>query len=77
EICDDSIDNDLDGAIDCNDPDCLGLCGNGRCDPCEDCEGCPEDCAGRRLGKLSERFCCGDGIPQTAEEDGTICDGNY
>jgi hypothetical protein len=77
EICDDTIDNDMDGAIDCNDPDCLVLCGNGRCDPCEDCIGCPEDCAGRQLGKLSDRFCCGDGIPQSAEEDGTICDGNY
>jgi hypothetical protein len=67
----------MDGATDCNDPDCLGLCGNNRCDPCEDCLGCPEDCVGRRLGKLSERFCCGDGIQQTSEEDGTICDGNY
>ena len=75
--CDDKNDNDCDGAIDCNDSDCLILCGNSRCNPCEDCISCPEDCQGEQHGKLSARFCCGDGIQQNAEGDGTICEGNY
>ena len=61
----------------CVEINCAILCGNGRCDPCEDCEYCPEDCAGEPHGKPINRFCCGDGIPQITEEDGAICDGNY
>lgn len=52
-------------------------CDDGVCNPTETCETCPADCEGRSTGKKSERFCCGNGIMESAEEDGTICDGNY
>jgi len=47
EICNDNIDNDLDGQIDCNDSDCAENqactttpnCGNGLLDPDEECDG--------------------------------------
>lgn len=51
EICDDEIDNDGDGSIDCADSDCSQtpqcnpeLCGNGICDAQESCENCSADC---------------------------------
>ncbi|MDH4238322.1 MAG: hypothetical protein OEW48_02040 [Phycisphaerae bacterium] len=81
QTCSDGADNDCDGLIDCNDTDCLNdpgcwSCGNGRCDPDEDCEICSADCEGITTGPPSERFCCGNGILEDAEGDGTICDGN-
>jgi hypothetical protein len=75
--CDDDKDNDCDGAVDCDDTDCLISCGNDRCDPCENCISCPEDCEGKQYGKPDKQFCCGDGIQQIAEGDGIICEGNY
>jgi len=47
EICNDNIDNDLDGQIDCNDSDCANNqactttpnCGNGLVDADEECDG--------------------------------------
>jgi hypothetical protein len=44
----------------------FGGCGNGVCELAlfEDCLSCPEDCRGRQTGKLSARYCCGDGDGQ-------------
>jgi hypothetical protein len=33
EVCSDTVDNDQDGAIDCNDPNCAAACANGCADP--------------------------------------------
>lgn len=56
--------------------DCI-VCGNEECEPSEDCESCPEDCESKTTGKPSGRFCCGNGVMEEAEGDGTICDGNF
>lgn len=46
EVCNDNIDNDFDGDIDCNDFDCkfttactVGVCGNGAIESGEECDG--------------------------------------
>lgn len=71
EICDNSIDDDLDGAIDCLDPDCSnapacsGQCGDGVVDAGEGCDdgnrdntdGCPDDPA---AGGTCQPASCGD-----------------
>ncbi|MHC4610479.1 MAG: CotH kinase family protein, partial [Planctomycetota bacterium] len=84
--CDDGLDNDCDGDADCADADCAtdpgcgtpgGCNGNGICESGEDCQTCSSDCDGKQNGPPSGRYCCGDGVPQPAEADGTICDGNY
>jgi FtsP/CotA-like multicopper oxidase with cupredoxin domain len=81
--CIDGLDNDCDGNADCADSECAGTpacstaCGNGVCDPGESCTTCSADCASVTGGQPSKRYCCGDGIAQAAEGDGTICDGNY
>jgi hypothetical protein len=78
--CSDGIDNDCDTLIDSNDPDCQasGACNNnGVCDSGEDCLGCAGDCAGVSGGKPAGRYCCGNGVTEPAEGDGTICDGNF
>ena len=84
EVCDDGEDNDCDGDVDCDDLDCASdqacqpTCNNdGTCDPGEDCQNCGNDCAGRQNGRPSNRYCCGNGIEESAEGDGSICDGNY
>jgi beta-lactamase superfamily II metal-dependent hydrolase len=83
--CTDGDDNDCDGLADCDDPDCDSepACagpscdGDLVCDPGEDCESCPGDCAGRTTGKPDSRYCCGDSIAQDAEGTGSVCDGNF
>ena len=82
--CDDGFDGDCDGLVDCDDPDCSGSpacsagdCGNGVCDPGEDCLTCPSDCPGETKGKPANRYCCGDGVLDPPEGDGSICDGNF
>jgi hypothetical protein len=84
--CTDGVDNDCDGAVDCDDSDCSAdsacvpppqACNsNGVCEAGEDCTNCG-DCAGKRNGKPSGRYCCGNGVAEGPEGDGTICDGNF
>jgi sialate O-acetylesterase len=82
--CDDGIDEDCDTYTDCDDIDCDGdpacpssECGNDICEEGEDCQSCPDDCDGRQTGPPNGRFCCGNGEAESAEGDGSICDGNY
>jgi prepilin-type N-terminal cleavage/methylation domain-containing protein len=87
--CDDRLDNDCDGVTDCDDLNCgldpscemevlpqPSLCPNTVCEPGEDCISCPADCPGITTGKPSLRYCCGNGVLESAEGDGTICNGN-
>ncbi|NNE18154.1 MAG: hypothetical protein HKN10_06730 [Myxococcales bacterium] len=80
--CDDGVDNDCDELVDCDDADCstapVCLCdGDGVCDAGEDCENCASDCDGVTSGRKSNRYCCGNGVPESPEGDGTVCDGNH
>ncbi len=81
--CDDGIDNDCNNLTDCQDlscyldPACAAVCGNNICDNGEDCNSCAADCSGKTSGPPSGRYCCGNGIAESAEGDGSICDGNY
>jgi len=54
-----------------------GDCGNGVCNAGEDCTSCSSDCAGQTGGKPSNRYCCGNGVAESAEGNGSICDDNY
>lgn|GEM_PF-1931470 len=79
--CTDGLDNDCDGMTDCADINCVLLefgctCGNVVCSTGEDCHNCPGDCKGVATGTKAENHCCGNGILETAEADGTICDFN-
>ncbi len=83
--CADGLDNDCDGSTDCADINCSTdvtcllpgtACGNGICEVGEDCNSCSADCDSELNGNQSGRYCCGDGTLQTAEGDGSICDGN-
>ena len=83
QACADGEDEDCNGKVDCDDaacttdPACLSPCnGNGICDPREDCDVCPNECAGRSRGRPSDRYCCGNGTGEPAEDSGGICDGN-
>jgi hypothetical protein len=69
--CDDTLDNDCDSFVDCEDPDCTGAfecqlpCNNDLvCEPAlgEDCNTCPSDCAGETSGSPENRYCCGDDV---------------
>ena len=81
--CSDNIDNDYDDYIDCDDEDCrtdaacqVACNNNGLCDPGEDCNTCPGDCAGYKKGKPSGRYCCGNGVDEGPEIVGNLCNGN-
>ena len=82
-LCTDGLDNDCDGFTDCADADCLldpacaSSCGNGTCESGESCLSCAADCPGKQNGPQSGRFCCGNGVPEGPEGDGSICDGNF
>ena len=53
------------------------FCGDDACDPGEDCSSCANDCAGVNEGWPVGRHCCGNGVAEPAEGDGSGCDGNY
>ena len=83
--CSDGEDDDCDGQSDCADSDCSSdpacapsACNdNGVCEPGEDCNNCGNDCASKINGPPNSRYCCGDGVAQSAEGNGSVCDGNY
>lgn len=52
-------------------------CGDGTCDVGENCITCSSDCDSKISGNPASRYCCGNGIAESAEGDGSICDGNY
>jgi len=82
--CANDEDDDCDGLVDCLDSQCAGdpacagpVCdGDGNCEAGENCNNCSADCSGRSGGKPKDRYCCGDGVIQAAEGNGSICDGN-
>jgi hypothetical protein len=81
--CSGGIDEDCDGATDCADADCNASpacaptsCGNALCERGESCNTCASDCK-KAPGSPANRYCCGDGIAQLAEGNGSICNGNY
>lgn len=80
--CSDGLDDDCDKLVDCLDPDCAAasacICDKDKvCETGEDCTNCPTDCSSVTGGKPASRYCCGNGIAETAEKTGTICNGNF
>jgi hypothetical protein len=53
-----------------------GCNNNGTCEAGEDCNTCPADCSGHTGGKPANRYCCGNGVHESAETT-AICDGNF
>jgi chitinase len=81
--CSDNKDNDCDSYTDCDDIDCgidsacqVACNGDGKCDPGEDCNTCPDDCASYKKGKPAGRYCCGNGVAEGPEVIGDLCNGN-
>ena len=52
------------------------VCGDGVCQPGEDCSSCPVDCPSVTEGWPVSRHCCGNGVTEPPEEDGSLCGGN-
>ena len=52
------------------------FCGDGACDAGEDCASCATDCPGVTYDWPPLRHCCGNGVAEPAEGDGSICGGN-
>jgi GH35 family endo-1,4-beta-xylanase len=83
-VCSGGVDEDCDGATDCADANCSAApaCApsscdaDGLCEGAEDCTDCT-DCPGVQGGRLASRYCCGNGVVESPEGNGAICDGNY
>ena len=64
--CDDGLDDEGDGLVDCDDPDCAGQedcpggCGDGMCGPDEYPGNCPEDCCQAACGNGQCEPECGE-----------------
>ncbi len=76
EVCNNELDDDGDGLVDCDDgdcsqdPHCQNGCGDGVCEAGEDCHNCYEDCMG---GEIMENV-CGNGVCEAASgEDCRSC----
>jgi endo-1,4-beta-D-glucanase Y len=70
EICDDAVDNDGDGDIDCADADCSSdpacdFCGNASCGSAEDSCTCAADCG----AAPSQEQSCSDGLDDDCDLD--------
>jgi hypothetical protein len=74
-LCEEFEDS-LNCGLDCG-PPVGGVCGDLVCDPGEDCASCPDDCEGKTNGPDSKQFCCGNGVPEGPEGDGSRCQGNF
>ncbi len=80
--CTDGVDNDCDGLIDCDDRDCDNAVScspcdyDGVCESGENCRNCVKDCPGDPESRRSESYCCGNGVLESPEGDGDLCDGN-
>lgn len=48
-------------------------CGDGVCDPGEDCVGCSADCIGVTKGRSTNRYCCGNLVCESVGEDAGNC----
>lgn len=73
--CNNGVDDDRDGRLDCADSDCTGnaacptvRCGDGVCSVGESCDGrsgtasCLSDCPGRTSGRTSRQYCYVNGV---------------
>ena len=49
------------------------FCGDGVCDPGEDCHTCAADCPGKTDGTPKKWFCCGNGVCEPVGEDTVTC----
>ncbi len=81
--CTNGVDDDCDNDVDCDDADCASdpicqsACDNdGICESGEDCMNCANDCEGKLNGNPGNRFCCGNGVLEGPEGNGSVCDGN-
>ncbi|MFT6817219.1 MAG: hypothetical protein ACJATT_001024 [Myxococcota bacterium] len=93
EICDDGIDNDIDGAIDCGDEDCFGAvglcdvelnCFDGLDEDADGAEGCDDSdctnvlgCGGSGSIVLSQSFDTWPLVDWVIDDGGTVSAGNY
>ena len=64
--CEDGLDDEGDGLVDCDDPDCAGQedcpggCGDGMCGPGEDANNCQQDCCQEACGNGQCEPHCGE-----------------
>jgi hypothetical protein len=81
-VCDDGVDEDEDGVMDCDEPECWGVgdcaqpeCGDGTCqEPAEEtCLSCPEDCGACNDCPCEEGFVCVGGVCAPLTVNGAPC----
>lgn len=78
EICDNGLDDDCDGAVDCADGDCAAVCGGALCVPNGCGGGCPSGCSGAEdpdcNGCMDGDGCCPTGCtPATDADCAPVC----